>query len=55
MKGYPKVVLWIFLLLAIINFVVQLSDKPLKLSNWVSAFVFFILALYTFFYGRKKD
>ena len=46
---------YIFIIISIINLIVQLSDSPLKLSNWVSAIVFLVLSLWFLINNSNKN
>ena len=41
-RKYTK---YIFLVVAILNAIFQLSEKPIKYNNWISAIAFLILAI----------
>lgn len=45
----------IFSAIALVNLIIQLSDKPLKLSNWVSAISFLLLAIWFWFKYLKEN
>ena len=46
----------IFTIIAIINLTVQLINKPIKISNWVSAISFLLLSIYFWYnYYNKKN
>lgn len=46
---------YIFIIISIINLIVQLSDSPLKLSNWVSAIIFLVLSLWFLINNSNKN
>jgi uncharacterized protein with PQ loop repeat len=50
-KFYTK---YIFLTVAIINVILQLSEKPIKISNWISGIGFLVLSIMHFINESKK-
>lgn len=50
-KKYLK---YVFLVITIANAIVQLSEKPLKTSNWLSAICFLIVSISYFRNENKK-
>lgn len=46
---------YIFLIVAILNAIFQLSEKPIKYSNWISAIAFLILAIMHLINESKRD
>jgi len=51
-KHYTK---YIFLAVAIANAVFQLLEKPIKISNWLSAIGFLLLAIMHLINEKKKN
>jgi len=50
-RKYTK---YIFLIITIVNAIVQLSEKPLKPKNWISAVIFLILSIMHLINENKK-
>lgn len=51
-KKYTK---YIFLILVILNTFMQLSEKPIKLKNWLSVVIFIALYVMYLFNEKKKN
>lgn len=50
-KKYTK---YTFLVIAILNTFIQLSERPIKLKNWISVIAFITLYVIQLFNDRKK-
>lgn len=46
---------YIFLAVAIVNAILQLSEKPIKISNWISGIGFLVLSIMHFVNESKKN
>lgn len=51
-RKYTK---YIFLIVAILNAYFQLSEKPIKYNNWISAIAFLILAITHLINENRKN
>lgn len=52
---YREYTKYIFLVVAVLNAIFQLSEKPIKYNNWISAIAFLVLAVMHLLNEGKKS